>query len=43
MLKKENDTENSEQFKKLNSKYNIEELLKNIVLEDKNNKKVEEK
>lgn len=37
MLKREDDTEKNKKLEEFNSKYNIEELFKNIVL-DKENK-----
>ena len=37
MLKRENDTEKNKKLEEFNSKYNIEELFNNIVL-DKNEK-----
>lgn len=33
MLKRENDTEKNKNLEELNSKYNLEELFNNIVLE----------
>ena len=33
MLKRENDTEKNKKLEEFNSKYNIEELFNNIVLE----------
>ena len=34
MLKRENDTEKNKKLEEFNSKYNIEELFNNIVLEN---------
>lgn len=39
MLKRENDTEKNKKLEELNSKYNIEELFNNIVLENNKNEK----
>ena len=35
MLKRENDTEKNKKLQEFNSKFNVEELFNNIVLEDK--------
>lgn len=40
MLKRENDTEKNKNLEELNSKYNLEELFNNLVLE-KEQKKLE--
>lgn len=39
MLKRENDTEKNKKLEEFNSKYNIEELFNNIVLENNKNEK----
>lgn len=39
MLKRENDTEKNKKLEEFNSKYNIEELFNNIILENSKNEK----